>query len=245
VYCHADDSASPTRVVKHEWDMNDDGSYASGGSDQSFEYATPGNYTVHLRVTDSHGRQSTSTVDLRVENRAPLAAITLPAKVVAGQPATIDGSHSNDPDGTIAAWQWDLDGDGSFERSGQSVTATFNDWGTRTIALRVTDDWGVTSVATTQLRVLAPPLAAGVVTTTSPTVNASTYFLPTGSSDPDGTITKYQWDFNDDGATDKTTYSAGTSTYWKWTVAGSYLVKLTVTDNDGVKANVLIPVTVR
>jgi PKD repeat protein len=245
VYCHADDSASPTRVVKHEWDMNDDGSYASGGSDQSFDYATPGNYTVHLRVTDSHGRQSTSTVDLRVENRAPLAAITLPAKVVAGQPATIDGSHSNDPDGTIAAWQWDLDGDGSFERSGQSVTATFNDWGTRTIALRVTDDWGVTSVATTQLRVLAPPLAAGVVTTTSPTVNASTYFLPTGSSDPDGTITKYQWDFNDDGATDKTTYSAGTSTYWKWTVAGSYLVKLTVTDNDGVKANVLIPVTVR
>jgi hypothetical protein len=35
-----------------------------------------------------------------------------------------------------------------------------------------------------------------------------------------------------------------TSTYWKWTVAGSYLVRLTVTDNDGLKTSVLIPVTV-
>jgi hypothetical protein len=35
-----------------------------------------------------------------------------------------------------------------------------------------------------------------------------------------------------------------TSTYWKWTVAGSYLLRLTVTDNDGLKTSVLIPVTV-
>jgi hypothetical protein len=32
---------------------------------------------------------------------------------------------------------------------------------------------------------------------------------------------------------------------WKWTVAGSYQVKLTVTDNDGLRTSVLIPVTVR
>ena len=105
-------------------------------------------------------------------------------------------------------------------------------------------DWGVTSVTTAQVKVLAPPLAAGVVTTASPAVNANTYFLPTGSSDPDGTVTRYQWDFNNDGAVDKTTYGATTSTYWKWTVAGSYQVKLTVTDNDGLKTSVLVPVAV-
>jgi PKD repeat protein len=244
VYCHADDSVSPTRIVKHEWDMNDDGSYSSGGSDSSYRFATPGNYTLHLRVTDWKGRQSYSTVDLRVENRAPLASITLPSKVVAGQPATIDGSHSSDPDGWLAAWEWDLDGDGSYERSGTAVSATFATPGTRTIWLRVIDDWGQAAVTSAQLRVLAPPVAAGVVTTASPAVNANTYFLPTGSSDPDGTISRYQWDFNNDGATDRTTYSASSSTYWKWTVAGSYQVRLTVTDNDGVKASVLIPVTV-
>jgi len=132
-----------------------------------------------------------------------------------------------------------------FERSGQTATTTFTGFGTRTIALRVTDDWAVTGVKTVQVRVLAPPTAAGVVVTGSPTANANTYFLPTGSSDPDGTITRYQWDFNDDGAVDKTTYSSTAQTYWKWTAAGSYQVGLTVTDNDGVKSSTLIPVTVR
>jgi PKD repeat protein len=245
VYCHADDSGSPTRITRHDWDMNDDGSYSSGGSDSSYRFVTPGNYTMHLRVTDSKGRQSYSTLDLRVEDRAPVASIVLPSKVVAGQFAMIDGSQSSDPDGSVAAWEWDLDGDGYFERSGPTLGATFNTPGTRTIALRVTDDWGATAVRSAQVRVLAPPLAAGVVTTASPAVNANTYFLPTGSSDPDGTISRYQWDFNDDGATDKTTYGASTSTYWKWTVAGTYQVRLTVTDNDGVKASALIPVTVR
>jgi PKD repeat protein len=245
VSCHADDSGSPTRIVKHEWDMNDDGSYATGGNDSSFKYSTPGDYTVHLRVTDSRGRQSVSTVDLRVEDRPPVAVVTLPSKVVAGQPATLDGSRSSDPDGSVAAWEWDLDSDGVFERSGSVISATFASWGVRTIALRVTDDWGVTTTTTTQVRVLAPPLAAGVVTTASPAVNANVNFLPTGSSDPDGTIVKYQWDFNNDGATDKITTSASTSASWKWTVAGSYQVKLTVTDNDGVRSSVLIPVTVR
>ena len=244
VSCHADDSASPTRIVKHEWDMNDDGVYGSGGNDSTYTYATPGNYTVHLRVTDSRGRQSESTVDLSVENRPPVGKFVLPAKVVVGQPATIDGSQSSDPDGSVSDWEWDLDGDGSFERSGPIVTTTFGTWGTRTIALRVTDDWGVMSVTSAQVKVLAPPLAAGVVTTTSPTVNTNTNFLPTGSSDPDGTLTKFQWDFNNDGAVDKTTFAGSTSAYWKWTVAGSYQVKLTVTDNDGLKTSVLIPVTV-
>jgi PKD repeat protein len=244
VSCHADDSVSPTRIVKHEWDMNDDGSYGSGGIDSSYKYATPGNYTVHLRVTDSHGHQSESTLDIKVEDRAPVGKIVLPSKVVAGQPATFDGSQSSDPDGSVSDWEWDLDGDGSFESRGPTATTTFVEFGTRTIALRVTDDWGVTSVTTAQLKVLAPPVAAGGVTTTSPTLNTNTYFLPTGSSDPDGTIAKYQWDFNNDGAVDKTTYGATTQTYWKWTVAGSYQVRLTVTDNDGLKSSVLIPVTV-
>jgi PKD repeat protein len=93
--------------------------------------------------------------------------------------------------------------------------------------------------------VLAPPVAAGVVSTASPTVNTNTNFLPTGSSDADGTLSKFQWDFNNDGAVDKTTYALGTSTFWKWTTAGTYQVKLTVTDNDGLKTSVLIPVTVR
>lgn len=48
----------------------------------------------------------------------------------------------------------------------------------------------------------------------------------------------------DDGAVGRTTWSSGTSPYWKWTAAGTYQVRLTVVDDDGVKSSVLIPVTV-
>ncbi len=245
VTCHADDSASPTRIVKHEWDMNDDGDYGVGGNDRSYEYDTPGNYTIHLRVTDSNGNQSESTVDIRVENRPPVAVISVPSKVVAGQPATFDGSRSSDPDGAVASRDWDLDSDGTFEQSGPNVSTTFSTWGMHPITLRVTDDWGDSSVATAKVKVLAPPVAAGSVVTASPAAGSNVYFLPSGSSDPDGTISKYQWDFTGDGVTDKTTWSSSTQPYWKWTAAGSYQVKLTVTDNDGLRSSVFIPVTVR
>jgi PKD repeat protein len=244
LHCHADDSGSPVKIVKHEWDMNDDGSCSSGTNDASYTYSTPGNYTVHLRVTDSRGHQSESTVDVSVANRAPVAKITLPSQTVSGRPATFDGSGSSDPDGAVAGWEWDLDGDGWFEADGPSATSTFSGFGYRTVYLRVTDDWGQTTTTSAQVKVLAAPVAAGVVSTASPTVNTNTNFLPTGSSDADGTLSKFQWDFNNDGAVDKTTFGVTTSTYWKWTVADSYQVKLTVTDNDGLKTSVLIPVTV-
>ena len=245
LYCHADDSLSPTKIVKHEWDMNDDGYYSSGGTVASYTYSAPRNYTVHLRVTDSRGHKSESTVDVSVANRAPVAKITLPSEVVSGHPATFDGTGSSDPDGSVAGWLWDLDGDGWYESGGPSATTTFAGFGYRTLYLRVIDDWGQTSTASARVKVLAPPVAAGVVTTASPTVNTNTGLLPTGSSDADGTLSRFQWDFNNDGAVDRTTYALGTSAYWKWTTAGTYQVKLTVTDNDGLKTSVLIPVTVR
>lgn len=54
-------------------------------------------------------------------------------------------------------------------------------------------------------------------------------FDASGSSDPDGSIVSYSWDF-DDGST-TTTSSSQTSHYYP--IEGNYFVRLTVTDNDG------------
>jgi PKD repeat protein len=51
----------------------------------------------------------------------------------------------------------------------------------------------------------------------------------TGSLDRDGTIASYAWDLNNDGTTDATTPTASTT----FTTAGTYIVKLTLTDNAG------------
>ena len=60
------------------------------------------------------------------------------ASPFAGQLVTLDGSSSL---GQIVRYEWDLDGNGSFERQGGPLTTTtFSDPGTHVIGLRVTEE---------------------------------------------------------------------------------------------------------
>ncbi|HEX8856229.1 MAG TPA: PKD domain-containing protein [Thermoleophilaceae bacterium] len=244
LHCHADDSASPTKIVKHEWDMNDDGSYGTGGNDSSYTYSTSGWYTVHLRVTDVNGRRSELSTDIQVTNRAPSARITLPAKVVVNQPASFGGGGSSDPDGTLFQWEWDWDGDGFYDALGSSASTTFTSYGQRRIGLRVTDNLGATAVATTTVNVLAPPVSVPRILTATPLAGTATSFDPALSYDPDGRpLTVFQWDFDGNGTVDRTTTTATpvTKTY---SGRGSYTAKLTVTDADGLTGTATVTVSV-
>jgi PKD repeat protein len=69
-----------------------------------------------------------------------------------------------------------------------------------------------------------PPTAQATVSCT----NLTCSFDGTGSSDPDGTVASYGWDFGDGSAGTGATPSHGYAT------AGTYTYTLTVTDNDGV-----------
>jgi PKD repeat protein len=63
-------------------------------------------------------------------------------------------------------------------------------------------------------------------------------FNASGSSDPDGTIASYSWDFGD-GAT-----GSGQSASHTYAAEGTFTTKLTVTDNSGATAQFSAPVTV-
>ena len=65
-------------------------------------------------------------------------------------------------------------------------------------------------------------------------------FTPT-ANDPDGTIAKYEWDFENDGTTDETTTSDSSFPY-TFPASGDYDVNLTVTDNDGLTDWIVKPV---
>ena len=79
-----------------------------------------------------------------------------------------------------------------------------------------------------------PPVADSTINCTGLACTASA----AASSDPDGTIVSYDWDFGDGflgtGVTAQHTYAA----------AGTYQVKLTVRDNDGLSSSVTKAVTV-
>jgi MYXO-CTERM domain-containing protein len=157
-------------------------------------------------------------------NKWPIADAGPDKVAEAGKSISFDGSGSSDPDGTIASWHWDF-GDGNTA-TGQSVAHTFTGGTDRTVTLTVVDNSGAIDVDTAFVKVNLPPTAeAGPAHYADP--GEIVTFSGLGSTDSDGTIVLYRWDFGDSGQ------GSGASVTHQYAVGGDYTVTLTVTDNDG------------
>lgn len=167
-----------------------------------------------------------TTGDPVITNTPPTAAFTA---VPTDLSVAFDASTSTDADGTIASYAWDF-GDGSPASTGVTATHAYAAGGTYQVKLTVTDDRGATSSKTSAVTVAAapssntPPVAAFTQTVT----DLSVAFDATSSTDADGTIASYAWDFGD-----STAPGAGATPSHAYANAGTYAVKLTVTDDKG------------
>lgn len=89
------------------------------------------------------------------QNKPPVARIeTTPTDTTGlgrGATVTLDASSSTDDDGDISEYAWDVDGDGTFEKSGESVEMTLSNCGRYQVTLQVTDDGGATDTDTVVL----------------------------------------------------------------------------------------------
>ena len=181
-------------------------------------------------------------------NRRPNAAFSIspnPAKV--GQTVTFNATASSDPDGTIGNYEWDLDGNGTYEQQGPSATVSrsYASETSPTVKLRVTDDRSGTDTETHPLVVANTVPTASFTATPNPAqVGASVAFNASASSDPDGTITKYEWDFDGNGSFETNGGTSATASH-AYSAAGSVPVGLRVTDNDGLTATKTLSVTVQ
>jgi PKD repeat protein len=88
------------------------------------------------------------------------------------------------------------------------------------------------------IRVTVPPLASFTFSPSEPIVAGTVTFNASASSDPDGTIVSYAWNFGDGNN------GTGVITTHNYTVAGTYTVNLTVTDEDGLTDTFTTDVTV-
>ncbi|WP_230854388.1 PKD domain-containing protein, partial [Arthrobacter terrae] len=166
-------------------------------------------------------------------NVPPVAAFTAS---VAGLGVSVDGSGSSDSDGTLASYAWDF-GDGGTG-SGATATHTYAQAGTFPVKLTVTDNAGATNTVSHNVVTVAspgnvPPVAAFTASVAGLGVSVD----GSGSSDSDGTLASYAWDFGDGG-----TGSGATATH-TYAQAGTFPVKLTVTDNAGATNTVSHDVT--
>jgi len=216
-------------IVSYDWDLGD-GSMATGVS-ATHTYAATGSYDVTLTVTDNSGNtdSATLTINIAASNVPPVAVISGPSNGTEGIAVSFNGSGSSDADGTIVSYDWNF-GDGSAG-SGETVSHTYVA-GTYTVTLTVTDDMGATGEATMNISITAPtepqPPIADAGGPYMANVGASVQFDGSGSMDPDGTITSYSWDFDDGSAP-----GTGVGPVHVYTASGTYIVVLTVTDDQG------------
>ncbi|MDQ2054593.1 PKD domain-containing protein [Halobellus sp. H-GB7] len=175
---------------------------------------------------------TTITVQTTPDNQDPSASFSAsPSDPTVGDSVSFDASGSSDADGSIASYEWDF-GDGT-SATGASPSHSYDSAGSYTVSLTVTDDDGAT--ATTQQTITvseaAPenqaPSASFSASPSDPAVGDSVSFDASGSSDADGSIASYEWDFGD-GSTD-----SGDSVTHTFSSPGDYDVELTVTDDDG------------
>lgn len=208
-------------VADYAWNFGD-GTTATGVT-ASHTYATQGTYTITLTVTDAQGATNATTKSfIAAPNVAPTAAFS---SVVTLHDVAFDGSGSSDPDGTLATFAWDF-GDGN-NGTGATATHTYAAAGTYTVTLTVTDDQGATNQVQHTVEAVDPPnqLPTAVFSSTATDLDAT--FSAAASSDPDGTLVGWAWDFGDNAT------GSGAHATHSYVAAGTYHVSLTVTDNRG------------
>jgi PKD repeat protein len=170
---------------------------------------------------------------LAAVNAAPVAALTAtPTSGAAPLAVTLDASGSTDADGVVAAFRWDLDGDGDVDRT-TSTPATTHTYGrgvARPRVIVVDDDGVASSPVAVEVRASDPPVASATAPTKARSDTAVT-FDASASSDPDGTIVSYRFTFGEGTTVTSTTpvvthtYSVNRPLTFGWTV--------TVTDDTG------------
>lgn len=213
-----DTSTDPDGTIDSwNWDFGDM-TGTSSLQNPVYTYASPGTYEVTLTVTDNDMNEAEVTIEIIV-NDAPTANFTF----VDNNGNEINFTDtSTDSDGTIVEWAWDF-GDMSGTSTLQNPTYTYASPGTYNVELTVTDNRGGTDTVIIEVTPNVAPSASFTYTPTGLQVD----FVDT-STDSDGTVDEWSWDFGD--MTGTSTLQDPTYTY---AAAGTYEVTLTVTDNDG------------
>ncbi len=218
------------QIVAYGWDFGD-ASFGSGVTTQH-TYRSKNRCKVTLTVTDNYGAIGTASgwVDVKDPNRPPVAGFTH-APMTGYTPLNVAfaANKSSDSDGRIVSYKWDF-ADGKTA-SGSTAKHTFTLKKLYPVILTVTDDDGASDTATGYVRVVnRAPTAKISFYPVSGLYPLSVAFNAAGSTDADGKIASYHWDYGDG------TAGLGASPTYAYQKPGRYKITLTVTDDNGATA---------
>jgi|GEM_PF-5249166 len=220
----------------YRWDFTNDGTYDTGWltlPTTTHSYSSAGTYTVKLEVKDNDGDfdTNTTTAMITLEGGAvPTAEANGPYIGFVNHPVSFSSAGSvGGSEGFITSWYWTF-GDGLVS-SQQNPTHIYTSSGTFTVTLKVTNNYGQSDTDTTTATIsdISPDQSPPVADAGGPylgVVGIPITFNGSGSTDADGTIVSYVWNFGD------STTGTGVTPTHTYTIPGNYTVVLTVTDND-------------
>jgi PKD repeat protein len=228
-------------ITDYKWDL--DGNPVNGfetdsGADATVtrSYGKAGSFPVRVLVIDSNGNTDQAQKTLTINDRPPTASFAIdPNPALVNDTVNFDASASTDPDGSIARYEWDLDGNtgNGFEVSGTDPTTTssYSKTGAVTVRLRVTDDDDKESTTSQTLFITnnLPPAVSFAYAPANPVAGNTVTFFST-ATDPDSPITSWAWDFDGDGQFDDATGQTAARTF---PAPGVYTVGLEVKDAGG------------
>ena len=208
-------------------------------------YSAAGTYTVQLSVTDSDGATGLATISVVVApaNRAPVAAIGVSGTLVEGSTLTLSGSGSSDPDGDALTYTWTVTNTANSSivatYTGLNQNVLFEQSGQYAITLTVRDDGPTGALSTAASETIAignsnpaAALAPIVSVIAGQPVAISGSFSDAGVHDSPWSWS-VDWGTGPASAGSAAVQTAGITASTTYAVAGTYVVKLTVTDKDG------------
>ncbi len=256
-------------ALTYRWDFGDGTSGTGVTVTHTFTTTTMQSFTVTLQVTDASGAVGARSQSIEVfpgsvpGNNAPTARFTM-TPTYGNSPLLVsfDASLSSDTDGTIASYGWDFGDDTTG--SGKTISYTFTALVTTnyTVQLTVTDNHGGTATTSLIVTVMVPtsvpedgPTAS--FTATDPNKVYASHDLPAepslfevtfdpvaSTAAPGHSIKSYAWSFGDGESATLTTPDPVKHTYASPAPSRTYVVTLTVIDDQGLADSAVRNVTV-
>ncbi|VFM97684.1 MAG: PKD repeat-containing protein [Candidatus Kentron sp. G] len=198
-----------------------------------------GEYTASAAIADITGLSSSRTIDFTVQ-ASVFQAIAECGPTSGSAPLTVSfRSKGEFTEGSIVAYRWDFDGDGSYDTGYDSVATdysrTFSQSGTFDAVLEVQNNLG--ELATDICHIDVTDVPPEVITNATPSngpIQLVVDFSCT-SDDANDDITLYEWDFDGDGNYDYSSTTSGGTSY-TYDEVGTYAAQCRLTEASGLTA---------